>query len=83
MTTKPKNRSYWRWHKRFAIFPVRIGNSYVWLRWYWWRVPFDISYPVRTVYRTINQPEFDYTDEIVAQEGAEQLLAEIKRRMIV
>lgn len=24
-----------RWRHRFAIFPVKIGDHWIWLEWYW------------------------------------------------
>ena len=35
-----------RWRKRFAVFPMRIGERWVWLRRYAWRPLRDIDPPI-------------------------------------
>jgi len=68
------SKSFWRWRKRFALFPVSINGKHVWLKWYWWRYT-AINGPLQpSIYRTQDVSLIgENTDEIVKAEIAKYM----------
>lgn len=59
----PPRKSFFRWRRRYALLPTRVGNELIWLEGYWVRKcpsPFEIE-------RTTNPKRAEIPGEDIAR----------------